>query len=402
MLGGKKILLGVCGSIAAYKSVYLVRQLVKEGAEVKVIMSKGALDFVTPLTFSTLSKNKVYADFSNDEDQWNNHVDLGLWADVMLIAPATANTLARMANGICDHFLLGVYLSAKCPVIVAPAMDLDMYKHPATIANLDKISSFNKHYIIQAESGELASGLYGEGRMAEPDNIVNYIKNFFLNTKKGLSPLRGRKALVTAGPTYEAIDPVRYISNHSTGKMGFALAEVLAENGAEVILISGPSLQKEIHPNIRRVNVTTAEEMYQASIRAYSDVDVAILSAAVADYKPAIVHDLKLKKSENEHALSLVKTKDILKKLGEQKTGQILVGFALETNDEIENAKKKLNAKNLDFIVLNSLRDKNAGFKHSTNKITILDKNGDKDSFPLKQKKDVARDIVQKVITYLN
>lgn len=402
MLSGKKVLLGVCGSIAAYKAAYLVRLLIKEGAEVKVVMSKGALDFITPLTFSTISKNKVFADFSNEEEQWNNHVELGLWADVMLIAPATANTLAKMASGICDHFMLGVYLSAKCPVVVAPAMDLDMYKHPATNSNLNTLKSFKDHNIIEAEEGELASGLYGEGRMAEPINIINYLRVFFAQKKITPLVLKGKKALITAGPTYEAIDPVRYIGNHSSGKMGFAIAEVLAENGAEVLLISGPSIQKELHPNIKRVNVTSSDEMYKASIDSFASMDIAILSAAVADYKPALKYNKKLKKNKDQYDLKLVKTKDILKVLGEQKKNQILVGFALETNDEVSNAIQKLNSKNLDFIVLNSLNDKNAGFKHDTNKITLLDKSGAQETFALKEKKDVARDILKKLITYLN
>ena len=401
MLNGKKIALGVCGSIAAYKSAQLVRLLIKEGAEVRVILSKGATDFITPLTFSTLSKNNVFSEFSNDLDQWNNHVELGLWADIFLIAPATANTIAKMANGVCDNFLLATYLSSKCPVLVAPAMDLDMYKHPATISNIEKLKSY-KNYIIPAEYGELASGLIGDGRMSEPENIIKHLKSFFLKSNEGTAILKNKKVIITAGPTYEAIDPVRYITNHSTGKMGFSIAEVLAENGADVTLITGPSNQNEIHPNINRVDITTAEEMYNACISLYEESDIAILSAAVSDYKPANTHHKKLKKTANEHDLKLIKTQDILKKLGEKKKDQILVGFALETDNEINNAKEKLNNKNLDFIVLNSLNDKNAGFKHNTNKITIIDNKGNVDNYPLKQKKDVAKDIFNKILLYLN
>jgi phosphopantothenoylcysteine decarboxylase/phosphopantothenate--cysteine ligase len=401
MLDGKKIILAVCGSIAAYKSAQLVRLLIKEGAEVKVILSKGATDFITPLTFTTLSKNNVFSEFSNDLNQWNNHVELGLWADIMLIAPATANTIAKMANGICDHFLLGTYLSAKCPVLIAPAMDLDMHKHPSTNNNIKLLKSYKNH-IIPAEYGELASGLIGDGRMAEPENIIKYLKSFFLKKDEGSALLKNKKAIITAGPTYEAIDPVRYISNHSTGKMGFSIAEVLAENGADVTLITGPSQQKELHPNINRLNVTTAEEMYKACIDLYKDTDIAVLSAAVSDYKPAYIHENKLKKNTSEYQLNLIKTKDILKKLGEDKKAQILVGFALETENEIDNATKKLNNKNLDFIVLNSLKDKRAGFKHNTNKITIIDKKGNIDSFPLKQKKEAAKDIFNKILMCLN
>ena len=401
MLNGKKIALGVCGSIAAYKSAQLVRLLIKEGAEVKVILSKGATDFITPLTFSTLSKNNVFSDFSNDLDQWNNHVELGLWADIFLIAPATANTIAKMANGVCDNFLLATYLSSKCPVLVAPAMDLDMYKHPATISNIEKLKSY-KNYIIPAEYGELASGLIGDGRMSEPENIIKQLKSFFLKSNEGTAILKNKKVIITAGPTYEAIDPVRYITNHSTGKMGFSIAEVLAENGADVTLITGPSHQNEIHPNINRVDITTAEEMYNACISLYEESDIAILSAAVSDYKPANTHHKKIKKTANEYDLKLIKTQDILKKLGEKKKDQILVGFALETDNEINNAKEKLNNKNLDFIVLNSLNDKNAGFKHNTNKITIIDNKGNIDNYPLKQKKDVAKDIFNKILLYLN
>jgi len=401
MLNGKNIILGVCGSIAAYKSAQLVRLLIKEGAEVKVILSKGATDFITPLTFATLSKNNVFSEFSNDLDQWNNHVELGLWADIMLIAPATANTIAKMSNGICDHFLLGTYLSAKCPVIIAPAMDLDMYKHPATIANIERLKSYKNH-IIPAEYGELSSGLIGDGRMAEPENIIKYLKDLFLKNDEGSALLKNKKAIITAGPTYEAIDPVRYISNHSTGKMGFSIAEVLAENGADVTLITGPSQQKEIHPNINRVNVTTAEEMFEACVSLFEDTDIAVLSAAVSDYKPAYIHENKLKKNTAEYQLNLIKTKDILKKLGEDKKNQILVGFALETENEIDNATKKLNNKNLDFIVLNSLQDEKSGFKYDTNKVTIIDNKGNIESLALKQKKEVAKDIFNKILMCIN
>ena len=319
----------------------------------------------------------------------------------MLIAPATANTIAKMSNGICDHFLLGTYLSAKCPIVIAPAMDLDMYKHPATISNIERLKSY-KNRIIPAEYGELASGLIGDGRMAEPENIIKYLKDLFLKNDEGSALLKNKKAIITAGPTYEAIDPVRYISNHSTGKMGFSIAEVLAENGADVTLITGPSQQKEIHPNINRVNVTSAEEMFEACVSLFKDTDIAVLSAAVSDYKPAYIHENKLKKNTAEYQLNLIKTKDILKKLGEDKKAQILVGFALETENEIDNATKKLNNKNLDFIVLNSLQDKKSGFKYDTNKVTIIDNKGNIESLPLKQKKEVAKDIFNKILMCLN
>ena len=398
MLTNKKILLAVTGSIAAYKAALLVRLLVKEGASVKVLMTESAKDFITPLTLSTLSKNPVLSEFtSGSKGEWNNHVDLGLWADVMLIAPASANTLAKMANGICDNLVLATYLSAKCPVIAAPAMDLDMYKHTSTISNLKAISSFGNE-IIYAAYGELASGLVGEGRMAEPEEIVTFLKNHFL---KNL-PLSGKTVLVTAGPTYEAIDAVRFIGNHSSGKMGVAIAESLANKGANVKLVIGPSSISSSHSNIKRVDVTSAEEMWKACEANFSKCDVAVLSAAVADFKPKNVSSKKIKKSSGFDSVDLVETIDILASLGKQKKkNQVLVGFALETDNEIENAKLKIKKKNLDFIVLNSLNDKGAGFKHDSNKITIIDKHNKIEKFQLKDKSEVAEDIVNKIIQSL-
>lgn len=393
MLQGKKILLGITGSIAAYKSVYLVRQLVKAGAEVKVVMTPSSKDFVTSLTLSTLSKNPILTELF-DEDSWSNHVMLGRWADVMLIAPLSCNTLAKMAKGQCDNLLLAVYLSATCPVIVAPAMDEDMWLHPATKANLATIESFGNK-VIPVNKGDLASGLHGEGRMAEPEDIVEYINtNFFLTR-----PLAGKKALVTAGPTYEHIDPVRFIGNHSSGKMGVAIAQELQSRGAEVTIILGPSSYTFSGNGMKVVKVTSAEEMYNAGDEAFKKSDITVMAAAVADYTPVVKAGEKIKKKEETLTLELTKTKDILKSLGEKKKkGQILVGFALETNNEKENALDKLNRKNADIIVLNSLKDIGAGFGHDTNKITIFEKGGREFTFGIKTKKEVAKDIVDTII----
>ena len=396
ILKEKKILLGITAGIAAYKTASLVRLFIKLGAEVKVIMTPASKNFITPLTLSTLSKNPVHSTFYSKEDEnelWTNHVELGLWADYMLIAPATANTLSKMANGTCDNLLLATYLSSKCPVYFAPAMDLDMYKHPSSIESLNKLQSFN-NILIPATSGELASGLIGEGRMAEPEDIVSFIEKD-ISSKL---PLKGKKVLVTAGPTYEAIDPVRFIGNHSSGKMGFAIASAAANLGAEVYLISGPSNQQIKHSLVHRVDVVSAEEMYDASHMYFKDVDIAILSAAVADYKPKNSASQKIKKTDTALELSLSPTKDILASLGAIKKQQYLVGFALETNNEIENAKGKLKRKNLDAIILNSLQDKGAGFAKDTNKITIIDKEFNEKAFKLKSKVAVAKDIMNEIV----
>lgn len=394
MLQNKKIVLGVCGSIAAYKSASLVRLLVKAGAEVQVIMTPDATGFITPLTLSTLSKKPVLVEYSNAETgEWNNHVDLGLWADFMLIAPVSANTLAKMANGQSDNLLTAVYLSAKCPVYFAPAMDLDMWKHQATQQNIRQLQGYG-NIMIPPGSGELASGLYGEGRMAEPEDIISFL---IADIKKKL-PLVNQKILVTAGPTHEAIDPVRFIGNHSSGKMGFAIADRLAAMGAEVILVTGPTSQTSKQSGVTRVDVTSAADMLEACLLYYKDVTACIMSAAVADFTPMNVSAQKIKKQDNELNIELKKTTDILKTLGEQKQkGQILVGFALETNDEEKNAIDKLQRKNLDFIVLNSLNDEGAGFKTDTNKITIIDNKLQKTTFELKDKNEVAKDICNKV-----
>lgn len=395
----KNIVLGVCGSIAAYKSAFLVRLLVKAGANVKVVMTTDAAHFITPLTLSTLSKNPVLVDyFKADTGEWNNHVELGLWADMMIIAPATANTLAKMANGLCDNLLSAVYLSAKCPVYFAPAMDLDMWLHPATRQNVSRLQSFG-NVMISPGNGELASGLYGEGRMAEPEEIVSFLEN---ESKKKLL-LAGHKILVTAGPTYEAIDPVRFIGNHSSGKMGFAIADALALMGADVTLVAGPTAQISKQQSITRVDVTSAAQMLEACLSVYPGVTACIMSAAVADYTPANVASQKIKKQDDSFNIELKKTTDILKTLGEAKReGQILVGFALETNDEEMNAITKLQKKNLDFIVLNSLNDAGAGFAGDTNKITIIDRDLKKDTFDLKSKEAVALDICNKVAQLIN
>jgi phosphopantothenoylcysteine decarboxylase/phosphopantothenate--cysteine ligase len=393
---GKKILLGVTGSIAAYKSILLVRQFIKAGAEVKVVMTAAAKDFVTPLSLSTISKNKVLIDLS-EENSWANHVELGRWADVMIIAPASCNTLAKMANGLCDNLLLATYLSATCPVIVAPAMDEDMWNHPSTKNNLEKIKSFGNK-IIPVETGELASGLYGKGRMAEPETIIQFIeKIFFLN-----KDLEGKKFLVTAGPTYESLDPVRFIGNRSSGKMGIAIAEELAERGAKVDLILGPSSLKTNNTNIAVHHVESASQMYDECVKLFADANAAIMSAAVADYTPVIISKEKIKKANDTLTLELKKTKDILKTLGQQKKkGQILVGFALENNNEKEYAVGKLEAKNADMIVLNSLNDVGAGFSFDTNKITIFEKSGIEINYERKSKQQVAKDIVDRLINLL-
>lgn len=400
ILSGKKILLGVTAGIAAYKTAHLVRLFVKSGAQVKVVMTPAAKDFVTPLTLSTLSKNPVYSTFfekgDEENEQWNSHVDLGLWADYMLIAPATANTLSKMANGVCDNLLLATYLSAKCKVYFAPAMDLDMYQHPATKLSIEKLQSFGNVFIPPA-SGELASGLVGEGRMEEPENIVSFIENEIV---KGL-PLYQKKVLVTAGPTYEAIDPVRFIGNHSSGKMGFELAKKAANLGASVYLITGNSNETVSNSLIQRIDVVSAEEMYHEVHKYFDRADIAILSAAVADYKPKNVASSKIKKSEDTMTIELVKTQDILASLGKVKKQQFLVGFALETNNELENAISKLKTKNLDLIVLNSLQDKGAGFKKETNKVTIIDKFEKISEFSLKSKAEVAEDIFNVILNQI-
>ncbi|MEY5068470.1 MAG: bifunctional phosphopantothenoylcysteine decarboxylase/phosphopantothenate--cysteine ligase CoaBC [Bacteroidota bacterium] len=396
MLQGKKVILGVCGSIASYKAAHVIRLLVKEGAEVQVLMTKDATEFITPLTLSTLSKRPVLVEyFKPDTGEWNNHVDLGLWADLFLLAPASANTLAKMANGICDNLLLATYLSAKCPVFFAPAMDLDMWKHPSTQQNVDQLAKFGNH-IIQPAYGELASGLIGEGRMAEPEEIVGFLNQ---ELKKKL-PLSGKKALVTAGPTYEAIDPVRFIGNHSSGKMGFSIAEELYQLGAEVVLISGPSAQQLQNKKIKRIDVISAAEMHEAVSQHYSQADITVMSAAVADYQPELVAKEKIKKKETAFSINLVKTVDILSELGSRKkSGQLLIGFALETEHEQEHAIQKLQKKNLDLIVLNSLKDEGAGFKGDTNKITLIDKKLEIKTFELKTKNEVAADICQKILS---
>ncbi len=387
--------MGITGSIAAYKSILLIRLLVKAGAEVKVIVTPAAKDFVSTLTLSTLSKNPVLTDLF-DEDSWVNHAMLGRWADVMLIAPLSCNTMAKMANGQCDNLLLTTYLSATCPVIVAPAMDEDMWHHPVTKENLRKIESFDNK-IIPVGKGELASGLFGDGRMAEPDDILQYIVDNFFTPQQ----LSGKKALVSAGPTYEPIDPVRFIGNHSSGKMGIALAKELYKRGAEVVLILGPSSLPLNENGIQVIRVKTADEMYEACLNEFKQVDIAVMSAAVADYTPIKISTDKIKKSDSTLTLELIKTKDILKSLGEKKQpGQVLVGFALETNDERKNALEKLKSKNADMIVLNSLNETGAGFGLDTNKITIFEKSGEELKFEMKSKQEVAKDIVDTLIKY--
>ncbi|MCX6215099.1 bifunctional phosphopantothenoylcysteine decarboxylase/phosphopantothenate--cysteine ligase CoaBC [Spirosoma sp.] len=410
-LAGKRILLGVTGSISAYKSALLVRLLIKAGAEVQVIMTASAQQFITPLTLATLSKRPVFSTFVNTasdrpgDGSWNNHVDLGLWADALVIAPASAHTLARCATGFCDDLLSSVYLSARCPVFFAPAMDVDMYSHPSTVDNLRRLESFGNH-IIRAEHGELASGLVGEGRLAEPETIVQVLTDFW-TSKLDLKPvnpgiLSGKRVLITAGPTQEPIDPVRYISNHSTGKMGYAIANAFAAAGAQVTLVSGPTALPLPSPGIKRINVRSAQEMFEATESEFGMAQIIVLSAAVADYTPAHPADRKIKKNEAVFSLELTKTTDIAATLGKRKqAGQLLMGFALETDNEHENALKKLYAKNLDWIVLNSLRDSGAGFGHDTNKITVIDKDEQTHEFPLKSKDEVALDLVMLVVKSL-
>jgi phosphopantothenoylcysteine decarboxylase/phosphopantothenate--cysteine ligase len=394
MLTQKKIIVAVTGSIAAYKAALLVRLLVKSGAEVKVVMTEDAKAFITPLTLGTLSKNEVYSTFASQENgTWHNHVELGLWADAFVVVPATAHTLAKMANGICDNLLVATYLSARCPVFFAPAMDVDMVQHPSTQKNIQTLVSFGNH-LINPSHGELASGLVGEGRLAEPEEITEILENYF--TPKRLT---GKTILVTAGPTYEAIDPVRFIGNYSSGKMGFALAEVLATEGATVHLVSGPTHLHPKHTNIVLHRVNNAANMFALCEKHFTQSDITILAAAVADYKPETVAEQKIKKKEEQFSLQLTKTIDIAATLGKQKRNdQIIVGFALETENEEANALNKLESKNLDMIVLNSLQETGAGFGHETNKITIYLKNRNKIKFELKNKKEVARDIVQTIV----
>ncbi|MEJ6791420.1 MAG: bifunctional phosphopantothenoylcysteine decarboxylase/phosphopantothenate--cysteine ligase CoaBC [Lacinutrix sp.] len=400
ILSGKNILLGISAGIAAYKTATLVREFIKAGANVKVVMTPASKDFVSPLTLSTLSKNAVYSSFYNKDDEnaeWNNHVELGLWADYFLVAPATANTLSKMANGTCDNLLLATYLSAKCPVYFAPAMDLDMYIHPSTKNTFNTLESFG-NIMIPATSGELASGLVGQGRLAEPEDIVAFIEADILKKL----PLKGKKILITAGPTYEALDPVRFIGNHSSGKMGFEIAKASANLGAQVYLVTGPTHQKVKHSLIEVIPVISAQDMYTAAHKYFKTIDVAILSAAVADYKPKEFSSSKIKKKDTTLTLELEKTKDILASLGEIKTKQLLVGFALETDNELEYAKGKLKKKNLDLIVLNSLKDKGAGFKSDTNKVTIIDNKNNIKAYKLKSKAEVASDILSVIKQKLN
>jgi phosphopantothenoylcysteine decarboxylase/phosphopantothenate--cysteine ligase len=398
-LRGKNVIVGVTASIAAYKAAFLVREFIKLGANVRVIQTPESQQFITPLTLSTLSKNSVLTGLlkEDEKDVWNNHVEIGLWADLFVVAPATAKTLSKMANGECDNLLLTTYLSAKCPVFFAPAMDLDMFKHQSTQENIEKLISFGNTYIPPGD-GELASGLSGKGRMAEPEDIISAIE-----TELSMNlPLKGKKILITAGPTFEAIDPVRFLGNHSSGKMGFSIAECAANAGAKVTLIAGPSHQQVENDNIKRVNVVSAKDMHDECHKFFKTSDIAILSAAVSDYTPKLVSATKMKKKTENLSIEFVKTQDILKSLGQIKLDkQFLVGFALETNDEIENAKKKLKDKNLDFIVLNSMNDNGAGFKHDTNKVTIIDNNNKLFNFELKSKQDVANDIINHLIDKL-
>ncbi|MFV0156998.1 bifunctional phosphopantothenoylcysteine decarboxylase/phosphopantothenate--cysteine ligase CoaBC [Empedobacter falsenii] len=397
VLHSKKILLAVTAGIAAYKAAFLVRGLIKKGAQVKVIMTPDAQNFVTPLTLSTLSKHPVEWEFFGDKGDWNNHVEYALWADYMIIAPCTANTLSHMADGTCNNLVLATYLSAKCPVYFAPAMDLDMYKHPSTLENISKLESFGNS-CIPAEAGELASGLLGEGRMAEPENIISFLESSIAATL----PLYGKKVVVSAGPTYENIDPVRFIGNYSSGKMGFEIAKAATNLGANVTLVSGPSHESVLGYPIERINVVSARDMYKAMHDNFADADVVVMSAAVADYRPKEMAEQKIKKENDDNlTIELVKNPDILKSLGEIKTHQLLVGFALETNNEEEYAKRKLTKKNLDFIVLNSMQDKEAGFQKNTNKITIIDKDLSTQQFDAKSKTEVAKDILTVILNKL-
>lgn len=396
---GKRILLGITGGIAAYKIAFLIRLLKKSGAEVKCIMTPASSDFISPLVVSTLSENPVSIEFWNKQDgTWNNHVDFGLWADIFVIAPLTANTLSKMAVGSCDNLLLATFLSMKSKTIVAPAMDLDMYAHPTTTRNLAQLEA-DGILIIPAEDGELASGLHGTGRMAEPETIFAQIENYFESKKD--PKIKGKKVLITAGPTYENIDPVRFIGNHSSGKMGFAIAEQFLENGAEVILITGPTKLSLEHPKLTLVRIHSAEEMLSEVQKVWDSTDFGVFSAAVADYRPAKIADEKIKKSENEMTIRLIKNPDILLWAGEHKTKQILVGFALETNDLEINARKKLEKKNLNFIVMNTIADSGAGFGHDTNKISILDDHNNFEAFELKSKNEVAKDIIDYLKNYI-
>lgn len=395
VLSGKKIILGISGGIAAYKTASFVRLLIKAGAQVQVIMSPASCAFITPLTLATLSKRPVYTQFEKDFGEWTNHVELGLWADLMIMAPATANTLAKMANGLCDNLLLATYLSAKCPVFFAPAMDLDMFAHPSTTENIRKLKSYG-NIEIESAYGELASGLIGQGRMAEPEDILQTITDFFNNDST--MDLKGKKVVITAGPTYEPIDPVRFIGNHSTGKMGFDIANEAAKRGADVVLITGPTSLKTTNDSIKVVKVLSAKEMYQACHEVFPSANIVIGAAAVADYRPKVVADQKIKKNDEEFTIVLEKNPDILASLGAIKTNQFLVGFALETENEIEYAKSKLKKKNLDLIILNSLNDQGAGFGKPTNKVTFIDK--DFSIFPqeLKSKEAVAKDIIDQIV----
>ena len=398
MFGGKNILLGITGGIAAYKTANLVRLFKKSGANVQVVMTPDAKEFVTPLTLSTLSENPVHSIFSDDETgEWTNHVELGLWADIFIIAPATANTIGKMANGLCDNLLMATYLSSKCQVFVAPAMDLDMYKHQTTTSNLQKLIT-NGNVIIDAKEGELASGLIGKGRMEEPENIFNYILEYL---KEGLV-FSGKKVLITAGPTFEQIDPVRFIGNNSSGKMGYELAEKASKLGADVVLVSGPT-NLTVNKSINKISVRSAQEMFDKVHENYKEADVIIMAAAVSDYTPVDTQSDKIKKTGENLQIQLKSTKDILASIGKLKTNsQVLVGFALETNDEEKNAKAKLKRKNLDFIVLNSLNNKGAGFGYDTNQITIIDKSNNIEEYELKSKSEVATDIFNKIISLLN
>lgn len=397
-LKGKKILLGVCGSIAAYKSAILIRLLVKEGATVKVIMTREAGKFISPLSLSTLSKNLVLSELTIENDSlWNNHVELGLWADLFLIAPASANTISKFANGICDNLLTAVYLSARCPVLISPAMDEDMWAHPSTKRNIQLLKQYD-NIVLNVSHGELASGLFGKGRMMEPEEIVSRISLYFNSSQL----LKGKKILISAGPTYESIDPVRFIGNHSSGKMGYALAEACIKNGAEVTLISGPVNISTPERLKKFIPIKTADELFNATTKAFTNSDITIMAAAVADYKPLNTASNKIKKKEDQFKIELVKTKDILSELGKKKKkNQLLIGFALETENELANAKEKLKSKNLDLIILNSLKDDGAGFGTDTNKVTVIDNGGKKKELPLKMKTEIAHDIVNIIISKL-
>ena len=399
VLSGKNILIGISAGIAAYKTASLVRLFIKLGCNVKVVMTPSAKDFVTPLTLSTLSKNPVLSKFieDKDDDMWNNHVELGLWGDILLICPATANTLSKMSTGRCDNLLLATYLSCKCPVYFAPAMDLDMYKHESSKISIDKLISYG-NILIPPVFGELASGLIGKGRMAEPVDIISFIEEDISNKL----PLKNKKILITAGPTYEKIDPVRFIGNNSTGKMGFELANTAAKLGASVFLICGPTNQQLNNNSIKRIDITSSDEMFIQVKNKYKNVDIIIMSAAVADFKPKIISNLKIKKKDDFMSLDLQKTRDILSYIGNNKSNQFLVGFALETDNEFDNAKEKLKNKNLDLIVLNSLNDIGAGFGFDTNKISIIDKENKITNFPLKSKELVSDDIFNIIIKKLN